>query len=182
MRNTWAGVIAGHVVGCSTPFSSSCMCWFVLFRACAGRAPREMVDTQACGQLLDVHKEVKTHPESAITLSRSVTCSKRCMQAQRLFRDRLADPDSEKRFNGMLDAQFRSSWGHTAELTGVSEFQRRPNTFKAGEASRLSCSKRKPKRRENLHTVVPGNTIPTLNENMNQGHERGLYPDFHCRV
>lgn len=41
-------------------------------------------------------------------------------QAQRLFRDRLADSDSRTRFDGMLTAQLRSVWSHTADLTGVS--------------------------------------------------------------
>ncbi|CAM9408681.1 unnamed protein product, partial [Ectocarpus fasciculatus] len=40
-------------------------------------------------------------------------------EAQRLFRDRLADSDSRTRFDGMLNAQLRSVWGHTADLTGV---------------------------------------------------------------
>lgn len=31
------------------------------------------------------------------------------------------DSDSRARFDGMLNAQLRSSWGHTAELTGVRE-------------------------------------------------------------
>lgn len=40
-------------------------------------------------------------------------------QAQRLFRDRLADSESRTRFDGMLNAQLRASWGHTATLNGV---------------------------------------------------------------
>lgn len=40
-------------------------------------------------------------------------------QAQRLFRDRLADTESRTRFDGMLNAQLRSVWSHTADLTGV---------------------------------------------------------------
>lgn len=41
------------------------------------------------------------------------------LQAQRLFRDRLADSDSRTRFDGMLTTQLRSVWSHTADLTGV---------------------------------------------------------------
>lgn len=41
------------------------------------------------------------------------------VQAQRLFRDRLVDSDSRTRFDGMLNAQLRSVWGHTTDLTGV---------------------------------------------------------------
>lgn len=40
-------------------------------------------------------------------------------QAQRLFRDRLADSESRTRFDGMLNAQLRASWGHTANLNEV---------------------------------------------------------------
>ncbi|CAM9278979.1 unnamed protein product, partial [Hapterophycus canaliculatus] len=40
-------------------------------------------------------------------------------EAQRLFRDRLVDADSRTRFDGMLNTQLRSVWGHTADLTGV---------------------------------------------------------------
>ncbi|CAM9131219.1 unnamed protein product, partial [Ectocarpus sp. 4 AP-2014] len=40
-------------------------------------------------------------------------------EAQRLFRDRLADSDSRTRFDGMLNGQLRSVWGHTADLTGI---------------------------------------------------------------
>ena len=40
-------------------------------------------------------------------------------QAQRLFRDRLADSESRTRFDGMLNAQLRSVWSHTADLAGV---------------------------------------------------------------
>ncbi|CAN0042899.1 unnamed protein product [Ascophyllum nodosum] len=41
-------------------------------------------------------------------------------EAHRLFSDRLVDSKQRARFDGMLKAQLRSSWGHTADLVGVS--------------------------------------------------------------
>ncbi|CAM9184751.1 unnamed protein product, partial [Discosporangium mesarthrocarpum] len=40
-------------------------------------------------------------------------------EAQRLFRDRLVDPEAEGRFDGMLNAQLRSVWRHTPSLAEV---------------------------------------------------------------
>ena len=58
----------------------------------------------------------------SISTSISVTSTNKTRlhtQAQRLFRDRLADSESRTRFDGMLNAQLRSTWNHTANLTGV---------------------------------------------------------------
>ena len=55
------------------------------------------------------------------------------LQAHRLFSDRLVDSKQRARFDGMLKAQLRSSWGHTADLVGVREISLvKPRTIPLG--------------------------------------------------
>lgn len=102
--------------------------------SCTSRKTRE--------QLFDKRKGVKTRFHSAANTGYLFQPTlKRCVQAQRLFRDRLADSESKKRFDGMLTAQLRSSWGHTADLNGVSDFHQHCNAFEADELSKRVARK-----------------------------------------
>ena len=99
---------------------------------------------------------------------------KRCVQAQRLFRDRLADPESKKRFDGMLTTQLRSSWGHTADLNGVSEFHQHRNAFEADELSKRVAWKERRRGRRAYILSYPGKSIGAVNTASDQRKFDGL--------